>query len=211
MLLPVAVAFTAIKFCHCRSCSAHDTMSSASSHSAPPPIVTRRELSLLSAAQLWALASAHGLLSSGRKSALIDRLYCLRNQQSTAAAQASSHDSSSSRSASPDSGSRSRSRSRHRSRRHCPHRRLVSCEQSSASYGGAYETWRLGFGVPCNQAPRRRRTNLWTTSLYRPLLPERLLSSTLPQWCSPRPSRLPPPRPPRPRHHQFSSRRSRTR
>ena len=71
-------------------------MSSASSHSAPPPIVTRRELSLLSAARLWALASAHGLPSSGRKSALIDRLYRLRNQQSMAAAQASSHDSSSS-------------------------------------------------------------------------------------------------------------------
>ena len=92
-------------------------MSSASSHSAPPPIVTRREFSLLSAARLRALASAHGLPSSGRKSALIDRLYRLRNQQSTAATQASSHDSSSSRSASPDSGSRSRSCSRHRSRR----------------------------------------------------------------------------------------------
>ena len=85
-----------------------------SSPTAPPPIGTRRELSLLSAARLRALASAHGLPSSGRKSALIDRLYRRRSQQARPSSPPSATDGSPSRSPSPERSSRSRSRSGNR-------------------------------------------------------------------------------------------------
>ena len=79
-----------------------------SSPTAPPPIGKRCELFLLSAARLRALASAHGLPSSGRKSALIDQVYRRRSQRTRASSPPSATDGSPSRSPSPERSSRSR-------------------------------------------------------------------------------------------------------
>ena len=112
--LPAQLQFATasiVAILHCNRLAIQPAMSSPT---APPPIGTRRELSLLSAARLRALASAHGLPSSGRKSALIDRLYRRRSQRTRASSPLSATNGSPSRSPSPERSSRSRSRSSNR-------------------------------------------------------------------------------------------------
>ena len=62
------------------ACTCKFTMSASSPAGIPR---TRRELSQLTVIQLRSLASQHGLTSTGRKSALVDRLYPLRNDSSS--------------------------------------------------------------------------------------------------------------------------------
>ena len=62
------------------ACTCKFTMSASSPAGIPR---TRRELSQLTVIQLRSLASQHGLTSTGRKSALVDRLYRLRNDSSS--------------------------------------------------------------------------------------------------------------------------------
>ena len=60
------------------------------SHSPAPLTQTRRELQQLTAARLRALAAERGLATSGRKSALVDRLYRLRQHSPTVSTSRSS-------------------------------------------------------------------------------------------------------------------------